>query len=175
MAKKLGKALLLTAVASAAAGATLYLLKKKETPILSDETEDEDLDDYDFWEDEESAPVESESEEAPEAKTPAEETPVEDVPAEEAPVEKAPVEEAPAEETPVEEAPVEEAPAEVPVGEPVVETEEFFGDEEDEDFSFAENLKKASDSQDQYPEEGSLNEVFLDETSGEGSDAPTQS
>ena len=75
----------------------------------------------------------------------------------------------------MEEAPVEEAPAEVPVGEPVVETEEFFGDEEDEDFSFAENLKKASDSQDQYPEEGSLNEVFLDETSGEGSDAPTQS
>ena len=44
MAKKLGKALLFTAVASAAAGAALYLLKKKETPVPSEEAEDEEAD-----------------------------------------------------------------------------------------------------------------------------------
>ena len=83
MAKKLGKALLFTAVASAAAGAALYLLKKKETPVPSEEAEDEDLDDYDFWEDEESTPGESESADAPAEETPAEEAPAEEAPAEE--------------------------------------------------------------------------------------------
>ena len=81
------------------------------------------------------------------------------------------VKEAPAEEAPAaEETPAVEAPAE-----PVTETEEFFGDEEDEDYSFAEDLKKASEFQESFPEKGSLNEVFLDETSGKESDAPTQS
>ena len=89
---------------------------------------------------------------------------------EEAPAEEAPAEEAPAEEAPAEETPAVEAPAE-----PVTETEEFFGDEEDEDYSFAEDLKKASEFQESFPEKGSLNEVFLDETSGKESDAPTQS
>lgn len=149
MAKKFGKVLLFTAAASAVAGAALYFLKKKDAPAAPVETEDEDYDD--FWEEEGlNIPDEEEVETSAEG-TPAEDTPVEEASSVEAPAEEVPAVEAPAADTPAVETPTE--------------SEEFFHDAGDA--TFASDVEKASEVISSFPEENSLNEVFLEDTPDE--------
>lgn len=146
MAKKFGKVLLFTAAVSAAAGAALYFLKKKDAPLAPAETEDEDYDD--FWEEDDLHIPDAEEEEECPAEASRE---TDTVASSEATVETdtmAPAESASETET--------VAPAEV---------EEFFHDEGDA--SYTKDAEKLKEAEVVFQEENSLNEVFLEDTTEE--------